>query len=138
EVDFGSTLILSSLYEGVDVRSDNKTPVLGDTPVLGTFFNARTRTERRDVALVLVTPTVPGSIETNSGEFRGETLQKLLSLWKDLIDPISNMDSILKGLSRRSRPSKHFRTVSGDLRLPSISDPRMLQAAVVETIAELH
>jgi type II secretory pathway component GspD/PulD (secretin) len=49
----GKTLILSGLYEGVDLGGCSKTPGVGDVPGVDTLFNARHRQERRDVALVL-------------------------------------------------------------------------------------
>jgi type II secretory pathway component GspD/PulD (secretin) len=64
EVEFGKTLILSGLYEGVDPGGYSKTPGVGDVPGVDTFFNARRRQERRDVALVLVTPKLVGFVDT--------------------------------------------------------------------------
>ena len=87
EVEFGKTLILSGLYETVDLGDSSRVPLLGDIPVVDLLFNARTNTHRKDAALVLVTPRLPGTIETDTREFRTETLMRLLSFWKDLIDP---------------------------------------------------
>ena len=138
EVEFGKTLILSGLYEGVNVRASSKTPVLGDTPGVNTFFNARTRTERRDIALVLVTPRLPGSVGTDTREFRGDTLNRLLSLWKELIDPTSDMDAIIGAIRKSDKRSKLFQPKTADLRLPSVSDPATVRSAIQETIAQLH
>src|SRR5207244_1641232 len=138
EVEFGKTLILSGLYEGVDVRASSKTPVLGDTPGVNTFFNSRTRTERRDVALVLVTPRLAGSVETDTREFRGDTLNSLLSLWKELIDPTSNMDAIIGTIRKSDKRSKLFQAKTADLRLPPVSDPATVRSAIQETMAQLH
>ncbi len=137
EVDFGKTMILSALYEGVEVSATSKTPVLGDIPIVDTFFNARTQTERQDVALVLVTPRLAGTIETNSREFRGETLQNLLSLWHDLVDPRANTNEIIKTLKNHWRPSRFFGAKPGDLHVPSVSDGSTRETIVQETMAQL-
>lgn len=137
DVEFGKTLILSSLYEGVEVGVSSKTPVLGDIPLVDTFFNARTSTERRDVALVLVTPRFAGSVETDTREFRGDTLNKLLSIWKDLIDPAANMHAIIGTIEKRNRNSKLFPAKPGDLRLPSVSEPDTVRSVIKETMAQL-
>jgi Flp pilus assembly protein TadD len=134
-VDFGKTLILSGLYEGVNVGGSSKTPVLGDIPVVDTLFNARTNTERRDTALVLVTPRIAGFLDTESREFRGDTLKKLLSLWKRLIDPSSNLDAI--GDKLEGKFSRNFHTKAGDLKLPPVSDPETVRSVIKDTLAQL-
>jgi len=136
EVEFGKTLILSGLYEGVDLGGYSKTPVVGDVPGVDTLFNARRRQERRDVALVLVTPKLAGMIETDTVEFRGDMLNRLLFLWNDYIDPTANMDAIIGAV----RPGKlsYYGTYVGDIRLPPVTDPDTLRAVVNETVAQLR
>jgi type II secretory pathway component GspD/PulD (secretin) len=136
EVEFGKTLILSALYEGVDLGGYSKTPGFGDIPGLDTFFNARSRTERRDVALVLVTPRLAGLVETDTVEFRGDTLNRLLSLWKDYIDPTANMDAIIG--ATRPRKLSFYGAQAADMRLAPVTDPDMLRAVVYETVAQLR
>ncbi len=136
EVEFGKTLILSGLYEAVNVGGSSRVPGLGDIPVLNTLFNARTKTERRDAALVLVTPRLAGMVETNMREFRSETLNKLLLLWKDLVDPMSNIDAVINKLGYKV--SNYFRPQAGDLRLPSVSDPNTVGSVIKETMSRLY
>jgi type II secretory pathway component GspD/PulD (secretin) len=136
EVDFGKTLILSGLYEGVNVGWTSKTPVLGDIPVVDTLFNERSRTQSRDAAIVLVTPRLPGTIETGTREFRTATLNRVLSLWKDLVDPLANTDALIDKLG--GDISKFFMPQSGDLKLPSAADPKTVRLAVNETISRLR
>ena len=138
QVEFGKTLILSGLYEGVDVRGSSKTPVVGDVPGVNTFFNARSSTERRDVALVLLTPRLAGSVETDTREFRGETLNRLLSLWKNVIDPLSDMDSIIGLAGSKDKRSKLFEPKTGDLRMPPVSQRETMRAVIKDTIAQLR
>ena len=136
EVEFGRTLILSSLHEGVNIGGNSKTPGLGDIPGVDLLFNERRNTQRRDAALILVTPRLPGFAETDTREFRSETLNKLLSLWKDVVEPVSNLDAIIEKLNGKF--SKYFQAKSGDLHLPSVSDPAMVKTIVKESFAQMQ
>ncbi len=138
EVQFGTTLILSSLYEGVEVGGASKTPILGDIPILNWFFKARMKAERRDVALVLLTPTLPGAIETGTGEFGDETLKRLLHLWRDGVGPASDMDAIIDTLNDGRRGRKLHRGNVGDLRVPSTQDQAIVRTVVQETLERLR
>lgn len=136
EVEFGNTLILSGLYEAVNVGWTSKVPVLGDIPIANTLFNERSTTQSRDAAIVLVTPRFAGSIDTGAREFRAETLTKLLSVWNEVVDPLTNMDALTAAI--RGRVSRHFRPQSGDLDLPSASDAGTARIAISETLKRLR
>jgi type II secretory pathway component GspD/PulD (secretin) len=138
EVEFGKTLILSGMYEGVDIGSGSKTPGVGDVPGLNVLFNARNNQRRRDVALVLVTPRVPGSVQTDSREFRGETLKSLLSLWNQLIDPASNMTAIIQTVRTRSEDLRINSLNSSDVQLPPVSQPAISTPIIADTIEQLN
>lgn len=135
EVEFGRTLILSGLYEGVNVGASSKVPVLGDVPVVNTLFNSRDRTSRQDAALVLVTPRRPGSIASGGAQFRGDSLDRLLKLWQSFVEPTANFDAIVTTIERKT---KYFRPLAGDLRAPAVRDPRVLAAVVDDTVARLR
>jgi len=135
EVEFGKTLILSGLYEGVNVGGSSKTPGLGDVPLIDLAFNARTRITRQDAALVLVTPRIPGMLDTGTGEFRGDTLQRLLGLWKSFVEPTGGMDATIRTIEAKTR---YFRPLVGDLRLPGVRDPQLLAATIADTAARLR
>jgi len=134
EVEFGKTMILSSLYEGVNVGSGSKTPGLGDVPLVNSLFRSRTATERRDAALILVTPRIPGKIDTDTRVFRPETLQRLLDLWNKFIEPVGSIDNSARILGSKS---KYFHPQAGDLRLPDPRDPKLLARVVEDTMARL-
>ncbi len=136
EVEFGKTLILSGLYESVNVGWTSKVPVLGDIPVANVLFNERSKTQTRDAAIVLVTPRLTSTLDTGTGEFRAETLNKLLSLWKELVDPMANMDAITRRI--RGDVSRHYAPQRGDLTLPAASDPSLARQAIGETLARLR
>ncbi len=109
EVGFGETLILSGLSESVDDSTYSETPLLGDLPLVGSAFNSRSKNARRDAALMLITPSLPGRLPgrpINSVDATG----KLARLWTEVVDPGSNGTDIAARLSRtrmftRTQPS---------------------------------
>ncbi len=136
EVEFGKTLILSALYEAVNVGWTSKVPVLGDIPVGNLLFNERQKTHSRDAAIVLVTPRLAGTIETETREFRAETLTKLLAVWKELVDPMANMDALTDKI--RGKLVRHFRPQPGDLPLHAASEMTIARQAIGETLGRLR
>ena len=135
EVDFGKTLILSGLYEGVDVGGSSKVPGLGDVPVVDLAFNNRAHTTRQDAALVLVTPRIAGTLNTDSREFRSESLDRALQLWNTFVEPTSDLDAITTTLRGKWRP---YHPLLGDLRLPKASDAATLGATLADTVSRLR
>jgi type II secretory pathway component GspD/PulD (secretin) len=135
EVDFGRTLVLSGLYEAVNFGEGSKVPGVGDVPGLNVLFNDRNKTQKNDAAIILVTPYLPGTIETGQAEFRGESLARLLSLWKRMVDPASNMEAIVDEILW-SFPGS-FQPQAGDLSAPSAADPETASLIVNETLAWL-
>ncbi|MDP1690662.1 MAG: hypothetical protein Q8L49_01635 [Burkholderiaceae bacterium] len=136
EVEFGKTLILSGLYEAVNVGWTSKVPVLGDIPVANILFNERQKTQSRDAAIVLVTPRLAGTIDTDTREFRAETLTRLLWMWKELVDPLANMDGLTDKI--RDKLSRYFRPQPGDLHLPAASEMTIARQAIGETLGRLR
>lgn len=136
EVDFGKTLILSGLYEAVNVGWTSKVPVLGDIPVGNLLFNERQKTQSRDAAIVLVTPRLVGTLDTGTRVFRTETLTRLLTLWKELVDPLTNLDVLTAKLHRKI--FNYFRPQPGDLSLPAASDLSTSSQAIGETLERLR
>jgi tetratricopeptide (TPR) repeat protein len=135
EVDFGKTLILSGLYEGVNIGASSKVPGLGDIPVVDLAFNNRVQTTRQDAALVLVTPRIAGMINTGTREFRGETLSRVLDLWNTLVEPTGGLDAVLGTLRAKGRP---YHPLLGDVRLPSAGDQTILGPTLTDTVARLR
>ncbi|MBK9238329.1 MAG: hypothetical protein IPO19_21140 [Rhodoferax sp.] len=133
EVEFGKTLILSGLYEAVNVGWTSKVPVLGDLPVGNVLFNERQKTQSRDAAIVLVTPRLAGTIDTDTREFRAETLSRLLSVWRDTVDPLANMDALTSKIRRKL--SRHFGPQQGDLQLRLAREAQTARQAISETLA---
>lgn len=99
KVGFGETLILSGLSESVDDSTYSKTPLVGDLPIIGSAFNERSKQSRRDAAIVLVTPSLPGSLP-GRGQMRAAATDKLARLWTRIIDPATNATDIGTRLGR--------------------------------------
>jgi hypothetical protein len=135
QVDFGRTLILSGLYEGVNVGSSSKVPVLGDVPILDSLTNSRIHTVNQDAALVLVTPKATGSIEAAPAEFRGDQLRQLLELWDRIIEPRAGLDAIIGTLQHKMQ---HFRPLAGDVPLPSPAQQPVLAALLDDTLRRME
>ena len=135
EVEFGKTMILSGLYEGVSVGESSKVPGLGDVPVVKTFFNSRDHTTRQDAALILVTPRLPGSIDTGTRELRGETLEHLLKLWDSFVEPTSGLDATLRVLDSKTR---YMRGLKGDVHTPKANDPKLVDSMIDDTLRRLR
>lgn len=136
EVEFGKTLILSGLYEAVNVGWTSKVPVVGDIPIGNLLFNERQKTHSRDAAIVLVTPRLAGTLDTGTRAFRAETLTRLLSVWKELVDPLANMDALTVKI--RDKVSRHFRPQPSDMHLPAATDAALARQAISDTLARLR
>lgn len=89
EVRFGETLVLSGLSESVDDATFSKTPLLGSLPIAGSLFNERSKTARRDSVLILVTPSSPTALPGRPW-VRADSVERLASLWTEVVDPSSN------------------------------------------------
>lgn len=55
-VDNGATLVLGGVYRVETSNSVEKTPILGDLPVLGTFFRRTQSSEQKSELLIFITP----------------------------------------------------------------------------------
>ena len=99
EVSFGETLVLSGLSESVNDSANTKTPGLGDIPLAGLAFNERSKLERRDAALVLLTPSRVTRV-ASAPWLRPDAVEKVARLWSDVIDPSSNGLDVLTRLQR--------------------------------------
>jgi hypothetical protein len=134
-VEFGKTLILSGLYEAVNMGGSSKTPGLGDVPGVNLAFNSRNIMVHQDAALVLVTPRIPGTIDTGTREFGGETLRHVLDLWTTFVLPTGGFDATITTIQAKK---KYFRPLVGDVRLTSPRDPQLLAATIADTTARLR
>jgi pilus assembly protein CpaC len=56
ELETGQTFVLGGLIQHTVQGSTAKTPILGEIPYLGTFFNTKSYTDTEEEVLVLVTP----------------------------------------------------------------------------------
>lgn len=69
-VQSGQTIVLGGLVETTTIKSQSKIPLLGDIPLLGWFFRARSNQETRTEVLVFLTPYVLDTPEQLMAEAR--------------------------------------------------------------------
>lgn len=114
DVEFGQTLVLSALSEQVNDKSFSKVPGVGDVPVANWFTRRSTDLRRQESLIILVTPTLPLNISTpDTPESREQSVNQLLALWNQRIEPTSDIPAII----RRLKQSRWLRAPeSGDLR----------------------
>ncbi|MHA7881186.1 MAG: type IV pilus secretin PilQ [Saccharospirillum sp.] len=55
-VDNGQTLVLGGVYRTETVTSENKTPLLGDLPLIGNLFKRTSSSEEKTELLIFITP----------------------------------------------------------------------------------
>jgi Flp pilus assembly secretin CpaC len=110
ELSFGQTLILSALSEQVSDNSSSQVPYAGDIPGLNALLKNRNNTKRQESLLILVTPSLPMAINLPSDPARRLTnVKELIRYWQQVVDPGSDIGSILKQLPhgqalRRAKP----------------------------------
>ena len=54
----GETLLLGGFQSSIQTEEKNKTPLLGDIPVLGALFRSRSNTSVKRELLFVITPTI--------------------------------------------------------------------------------
>lgn len=54
----GETIVLGGLFSDVDSDTISKFPILGDVPVLGTFFRNRQKSHSKDEVIFYITPHI--------------------------------------------------------------------------------
>ena len=73
----GESMVLSGLVQEISNHFKNKTPLLGDIPLLSLFFSEKTADKTKQELVVLVTPT-PVFPQVDSGPSFGEQRKELL------------------------------------------------------------
>lgn len=129
EVRFGESLVLSGLSESVNDSGNTRTPVVGRIPVVGSMFNERSSLERRDAALILLTPSPVVRVPAHFWA-RPESVEKIARLWSDVIDPASNATDIT---ARLAHTRLFTRALPGDspLSWKDSGDLRSLESLLV-------
>ncbi|WP_211242891.1 hypothetical protein [Sinimarinibacterium sp. CAU 1509] len=132
DVEFGQTLVLSALSEQVQDKSFSKVPVVGDVPVANWLTSHSVDSQRQESLLILVTPSLPLSYDTpDSPGRRSKTVESLLELWHQRVDPNSDVNAIIKRLER----SHWLRTPKrGDLKLRVGNEPADQREAIEESL----
>lgn len=64
ELRDGQHLAIAGLLDNTMLKSVSKIPILGDIPILGTFFRSTDAQQRRTELLVVVTPRLVEATDT--------------------------------------------------------------------------
>ena len=73
----GQSIVITDLIETVRDNFSSKTPILGDIPIIGSFYKTKKESSRNKDLIVFVTPTSPRLIELeNLPENRLDVLEK--------------------------------------------------------------
>ena len=123
EVKFGETLLLSGLSEKLRDGNSSRTPVLGDIPGPNALFKRSTLVERSRSVLVLVTPVPAIGVPRTSD--RSGTVQRLIELWDQVIEPNHGTVPLIKRLQGRQR---FTRSAAGDVALRDLREREVLEA----------
>jgi tetratricopeptide (TPR) repeat protein len=123
DVKFGETLILSGLSESVADEAESKTPLIGDIPVIKTFFSAKTTLKRARSAIVLVTPSLPNSIAKTVNY--APATKKLIELWDKVIEPTVGSEKLMKSIAQLPQ---FTRFAYGDTKVRGLEDEKLKKA----------
>lgn len=120
---FGETAILSAMSTDIIDQNNNKTPMLGDLPLVKYFFHKKQDEKQNVSILILLTPE--RYINFRSPQGGGNTSSQAAQLYfNKLVEPRTNLMSTLhhlSGISLYARP---------DLSLPALNDSTQLNHAV--------
>lgn len=97
-IHFGETVILSAFSEGIASLEDNRTPGLGDLPLIRYLFSNKIDGKRNTSILVLLTPHKQIAFE---GEVDNEQeIANVKDFYKKFPDAVSNFNKVLTHLSK--------------------------------------
>jgi type IV pilus assembly protein PilQ len=57
-VDNGDTIVLGGIFEQATGHGTDSVPVLGDIPVIGAAFRAKTSSEEKEELMIFITPKI--------------------------------------------------------------------------------
>jgi len=97
-LDFDETVIISALSEGLGANEEDRTPGLGDLPLIRYAFDNRRDTKRNTSYIVLLTPHKDISFKQHLDYDKGA--RNLEHFYNKFPQVVSNFDSLLSRLSK--------------------------------------
>ena len=85
-LDSGSTMVIGGLMDSSDSKNLSKIPFLGDIPIIGEFFKYHSKSKTKRELLILITPTIVSTSETNVAQMSQEMEQTYKSGYQEAID----------------------------------------------------
>ncbi len=98
-IHYGETVILSSLSETLNAYASNKTPGLGDLPLLRLAFGRKALFKQNVSLLILITPHEYVAFQNNR-RVPDEQVESVYKLMKNLVEPSSNYTIIAKEFAK--------------------------------------
>lgn len=92
----GETVVIGGLIRRSDQKTENKIPVLGDIPYLGSAFRFRTQSKERREVIFIVTPTLIRS-EADMARVGAVEACKMSWIYKDVMDVNTYGAALLNG-----------------------------------------
>ena len=139
-VGFDQTLVLSGLSEKETENIQDKVPVLGDIPLLKTFFNEETDLEFNKSVMFMLTPRRVVYVndeamgQSESSAMSSERIKALLKQWRDYGVTEPNIIHIMHNESDWIK--KHVR--AGDLSYKGWEQKENIELAVNTTLERLY
>lgn len=128
DIKFGETLILSGLSESVGDNTESRTPVVGDIPLIKTFFSNKITLKRARSAIILVTPSLPSSFARTVNYLPATT--RLLELWDKVIEPTVGSGKLIQDITQNPQFSRFSH---GDAHVRGLED-ETLKKVLLENI----
>jgi len=137
---YGETMVLSGLSDQEKETLDDKTPGLGDLPIIQYFFRNQTKTSAKRTVLVLLTPRRASlnyengdPIENNRNLNNGNQSKIKASL--DWMRPNPNLSAFVKHLGKYEF-FNHYR--NGDMQLESWTGDETVDNFILQAIDYLY
>ncbi len=141
-IRLGQTLLLSGLSEHRFLHTENKVPILGDIPLIQTFFKRKETREAVSETMILLTPRLaidtakpPASAPTPAGRSGSQRVEDLRQSYLQPFTPATNYEALLYHMSANDY-FEQFR--KGDLQLDILKGPQGLKRLWDEVIAYVY
>jgi general secretion pathway protein D len=109
----GETIILGGIIRNTVTTTNNKVPVLGDIPLLGSLFKTRTREESKTELLVLLTPRIVKD-ENDARELRKKGTNDLSLPSKQLLERVLPPENTKKEVKDNKDPKDPAKKSGGN------------------------
>jgi hypothetical protein len=120
----GETVMIGGLVTKIDSRTENKVPVFGDIPVLGSLFRYRSRLQKRTELIVILTPHVIRSRADEERVLADRLVAAKAAMARDAISDFRNIVLLFLRNLRAGRSILHAKGAGweGKVRFGTVAD----------------